>query len=144
MSYEKVVSHYKIIFKDEESYLEAKLENLRLYPDIPFIGFIQNEIYSKEKCEVESIEPYPLYYSPSSDQEIPPVNYYTVLDPSDFQFISSSNNISPSPDYITTISANDGTEWECNVNVSYDLEEEESPPDESEDPIDNRFDILDL
>ena len=56
MSYNKQISNYIVKFKDEESYLEAKLENLKLYVDIPFIGFIQYEMYDKEKCEVESIE----------------------------------------------------------------------------------------
>ena len=45
MSYIKEISNYNIKFKDEKSYLEARLENLELYPDISFIDFLQNEIY---------------------------------------------------------------------------------------------------
>lgn len=56
MSYTKIIGNKEVTFRDEESYLEARLEKLRLYPDIPFIGFLENGIYDTSKCQIEMIQ----------------------------------------------------------------------------------------
>ena len=108
MSYNKNIGNYKVRFKDELSYFEAKLENLKLYPDIPFIGFIQNEMYDKNKCEVEGVGPF-------------------VID-----FLADAI---ASAERIRIING-----WNQEENVELKVKE----PEDSEDPVDNRFDILDL
>lgn len=183
MSFDKDISNYTIKFKDEISYLEAKLENLKLYSDIPFIGFIQNEMYDKEKCEVEGIDPTQytseaagaisnhVYVSDnpisegslvgfasgnSSSDGMPTVavngyNSYGIIDTNAFGtgdvhisgdlIVDGSitwggdSNFSPGPGNYEQPGAGNPVTFTIHENPK------EEPP---EDPIDNRFDILDL
>jgi hypothetical protein len=63
MSYLRLLSNYNVTFKDEQSYLNCRLGYLALCEatvpgfEITFIQFIQDEVYDKELCEVESIYP---------------------------------------------------------------------------------------
>jgi len=138
MSYIKEISGYNVKFKDEVSYLEARLEKLKSFDDIPFIGFLRHKMYDKSKCEVESIDPIPLG-----------TEGYAL----DFTGTVSSN----SNNFYYQISAPDNS-WEVDYAGQWiageialpmveqtDIDKEEKkeplPPD---DPIENRFDILDL
>ena len=55
MSYIEKIFNHVVQFKDEESYLEAKLQKIREFPNISFLEFLQDEMYDKEKCEVENM-----------------------------------------------------------------------------------------
>lgn len=64
MSYDKTVDGlYNVTFRDEKSYLNCRLDYLNwgghTTPgfEISFLEFIQQEKYSKDKCEVEDVEP---------------------------------------------------------------------------------------
>lgn len=175
MSYDKDIGNYTVKFKDEISYLEAKLENLKLYSDIPLIGFIQNEMYDGSKCEVESIDP--VQYT-SGNQVY--VSSDTIYGGNLIGFTSGGGNQSETVSassydtYTTDIDYGVGTgdvhvsgnlivdgsiTWGGDSNFSPgpgnfeqpgignpaifttpEIPKEEPP----EDPIDNRFDILDL
>ena len=166
MSYIEQISNYRVIFKDEKSYLNARLENLELYPDVPFIGFLKNEMYNKEKCEVESIIPTSIFYSNLtttgdfvvsniinngnenvySETVIPNSNgdiYYVTADMSiggvndgqTFTLHNTDSNIFFDP--LSFVSFVKSEEEECKDIIKKDDEE----PD---DPIESRFDILDL
>lgn len=174
MSYDKTINNYVIKFKDEESYLEAKLENLQLYSDIPFFGFIQQEMYDKEKCEVESIEPVqspsadPFYTTDISSTTWPGSGGSLVIasgsggslafeasDPTDIHIAGNlivDGTITTTNGPFATWIDNDSSNFTIGYGVSVDegeekVKEESAEPQEPEDPsepIDNRFDILDL
>ena len=162
MSYRKYINNYLIEFKDEESYLEAKLENLRLYSDIPFIGFIQNEMYDKSKCEVESIEIISTeetkinstYTFHMNDNSSTTTNNSMWVYSNDLvvsgnisnseNFVGYANHGGTEGDFILTSgngSNNHAIYWN-DQNLYF--EDNSNSPEEPIDPIDNRFDILDL
>ena len=160
MSYIKAIGNWNVIFKDEESYLEAKLEKIRDYPDIPFIGFLQNEMYDKSKCEVEGIEDYSNYYtynveeisegslvmgdhipSSTSDSYIGTATEALSSGESFFQWTYNGDQGQIQP--ISSSTVYDNGTWNINTQcIPY--HDEEKKEQEPEDPIDNRFDILDL
>ncbi len=162
MSYGKCIGNWVVTFRDELSYFEAKLENLKFYPDIPFIGFLQNEMYDGIFCFVESIEPIPSSYVGSADTS-------TI-----FEDCTSESNVSVSTGGIyglesgALVHLNSSTgevslsESSHTVPIGYAVEAESSagyvhvvPPSvpsqqkkeepvEPIDPIEDRYHILDL
>ena len=135
MSYDQYVDNYVVKFKDEESYLNCRLEYITTYSDVNFINYLLEELYDKDKCEVESIE--------------------TLQEPSGSNSQSFSNlgwDLAVNSDstaigyYITSTGVESGTYTDPNFTVNYNITFGEKPKKEEppNDPIDNRFDILDL
>jgi hypothetical protein len=149
MSYSKEISNHIIIFKDEKDYLEARLEYLNLYSDIPFLGFIQEEMYDKEKCEVEDISSSPIstitwaYDGSSNTPAVGAdviVNGYTAsndIATGDYSYAVGSDGLS-------TIWTYYNSEGEYGDILTEGIPVKKKKKEEPEDPIKNRFEILDL
>lgn len=153
MSYDKNVNDHIVKFKDEKSYLNCRLDYLdyggHTTPgfEISFLVYIQHDLYDEEKCEVESIELIQ-YTSISSDSSqgfyngiIEDFNIvHGTLTMGGNSAISNSfinggiNSTIPSFPQIIPLAPL----------ISYKEEPEEIKEEELVDPIDNRFDILDL
>jgi len=158
MSYTKEISGYTVKFKDEVSYLEARLERLKSFDDIPLIGFLRHEMYDKSKCEVESIEPlltatggYTWDFTGTLGNSSSVINinsdFANPLTNSNnfyYQYIPTNNHWAV--DYSGQwISGNSGEIVpslleQTNINK----EEKKEIPSAPDDPIKSRFDILDL
>ncbi len=174
MSYRKYINNYLIEFKDEESYLEARLENLELYSYLPFMSFIQNEMYDKSKCEVERIvrlgteetEETDIKYNTSPlepDEIADPVSTYNFPINGDTSANNSmwvySDDVIVSGNITYTGGIDSGVSddhaiyyWNSQLHIGDNSNTPEEPkeskelkkPEEPIDPIDSRFDILDL
>ena len=169
MSYDENVNNYIIKFKDEKSYLSCRLnyldycenENISVELEPTFLHFIQNEMYSTNTCEVEDIE-ISLYQLEDANS----IGNWVVNN--DNTYTNSLSTISGGSINGMHVSGNVIIDGTLTVNgetaisnsffnggvISYtepeidtESKELEVLPDkeeEPEDPIDNRFDILDL
>jgi len=139
MSYDKNFGTYEVKFKDEKSYLHCRLNYIEYCEDVNVVGFeltflqfIQDQMYFSDTCEVESIN------------DIPQNNSFTG---SDFPITFSGVFIEDTSSNNTCIT------WESDSTnptlpqgpITFIKNDIDSPKEEPpEDPIDNRFDILDL
>ncbi len=62
MAHKQTIDNYEVIFENEKSYLNAKIEYLQLHDDptsiivsMSFLEFLQLELYNKDKCRILSI-----------------------------------------------------------------------------------------
>ena len=175
MSYIHKISNYIVKFRDEESYLEAKLEYLKLYTKVSFIAFLQHRMYDSIKCKIEDISvtsasSVPVILSGvtgvnSTSNSVGTYNSEGIYYAGDIDFsedidvissnapnssISFSHNSdeeailnlhdigSSFSNIVSFISAGESEEEHDNKNI---IKKENEEPD---DPIENRFDILDL
>ena len=159
MSYDKNINNYTIKFKDEESHLNCRLNYIEYCKNVPIVGFeigflqfIQDEMYDKDKCEVEDISP--------AINSGPAINAGDFTYSVNMGFDSGETNNIDFGEWVTN-----GT-WTTNGTYTYNVDnannifnmispvpneqapkkkkkrkKKKKPPD---DPIDNRFEILDL
>jgi len=135
MSYDKNIENYTVKFKDEVSYLNCRLDFLghcrfAVMPEVNFIQFIQNKMYDSLKCEIESIES--IRYSDIIFDSVAVDDYTTYLNVEGNPFWFEENSSWTTPIPASTI---------IYTTDSLNKVIKKVPPD---DPIDSRFDILDL
>lgn len=157
MSYDKNINGLTVKFKDEKSYLHCKLDYIYYCEPLDialfFLSFIQEERYNRDTCEVESIGP--IQYA----SDIPVMNFGTPNGNNDIVgfALGGGNQSETFPVYIGShnsyiIGADYGVDGSITWNGSSqtftthapDPPMEFSKVEPPEDPIDNRFDILDL
>ncbi len=154
MSYIKQIGNYIVKFKDEESYLRVKLEHLKdCYKDTPFTGFIFYEMYDKSKCEVESIDMMSSGNSTNNtiSTDLGSGSSYNVV----FSCNIVDGDMVPDgdliPDRFNSYYGCDS--WTVNEELGIDgisdktknkFNKKEEKIEEPDDPIENRFNILDL
>lgn len=171
MSFEQIIENYRVTFREEEGYLQCRTQYLQyckdaVMPEVTFLQFIRGKMYD-EKCVVENVVSLIDYY-------VPLENSYAVGDDSNtFSVINDHSlianldpdihiygnlyvdgNITQGNQSTTSTTVDHGlfTSWPVdNSMVTYtthanpeepkEEQKDEEPPD---DPIKNRWDILDL
>jgi hypothetical protein len=159
MSYYKTISENLIIFKDEKSYLNCRLDYLNYsggvaVPDPTFFTFIQNGSYDSEKCEVESIIPVPAVPLNINDSSSPSWTYTTTIDTNSYSNTDAmtidgdlivSGNVFYNGELYSSHGVYEGTATSDHpISVKHNFEDSKPKDEEPDNPIDNRFDILDL
>jgi len=155
MSYDKDIDNYTVKFKDEESYLNCRLDYLEYLKEWPhaatsFLSFIWQEIYDGGKCEVESWEPIQHAEPLSNVVDTTTINNIPTFTASNPYIIGVDNGVDTGDFHIDGnlyVSGNIivGTatgDFSSNTTTVYN-QPIHFKDEEPEDPIDSRFDIID-
>ena len=163
MSYNKDIGNQTVKFEDEKSYLNY-CEPLVVALD--FLPFIQQERYNGDTCVVESIEPVQyvggvdvsagvdssfgfIHSGSSSISAGTPIGFATGEDSGNGYYTTVATSNFPNDTVFNGNVIINGT-LTVNSDSPVSISHEPDPPieipkvEEPEDPIDNRFDILDL
>ena len=154
MSYTKIIGDWSFVFKDEESYLNARLEYLHLNLANSFIEFLRTGMFDHVGCTLEASGR--VGYTSSTDESIYTVS--TATAPQIPLTVEDLHNV-----YDAISDTNTSTMWTPNVisnmyneyNVTFgssnscgeipikDFKSEKKNVKKDK-PIESRFDILDL
>ena len=162
MSYVKQIENYNVKFKEEINYLNCRIDYLGhlkfvVMPEVSFLQFIQNEMYDKNRCDIESIE-----MMSGESNSVFNDNYYTIatdfahgnsfpvyngdlvtadnIIDGDLIFNSSSNISSNDSNNSVWVNLHDYG-WTVSNETKNKLNNKKEEPD---DPVESRFDILDI
>jgi hypothetical protein len=156
MSYTKYIENYMIKFKDEISYLNCRKEYLELEinKDVSFLIFIQSGLSHKYEWHVEKISKimtdnniFSPIYATTTDATATNYNYFVVSQPNTSTLAANiyGGSIYTNSGVLDDLQLYSSLDYKFPMDVNkinkIKKKKEELPPD---DPIEDRFSILDL
>jgi hypothetical protein len=165
MSYIEHIENLSVVFKEEKDYLSCRMQYLQycsdaVEPAVSFLQYIQNDMYNKEECEIESMGEYTYTYTYGIDinTSTTDANALTTFgDASDYAYYSVtidgdliSNNQASYGGGSTEVVGGGFTHpdhfWSFNAPAQPApfVDPINDSDKDDDDPIESRFDILDL